>query len=149
MALDQPPTLQQVCIIEFKIGVLHFRTVADSAQGTSIISCYFPPGKPRNQAFAILAAGQPFGFIIGMILGGLLSQSGASWRAIFALEAGLGCLLSVIGWLVLPKDDLSRRYDKGLDIVGAVLSTAGLGILVYDLGYVSSVLIALLIQKEN
>lgn len=69
-----------------------------------------------------------------MILGGLLSESGASWRAIFALEAGLGCLLSVIGWLVLPEDDLSRRYDKGLDIVGAVLSTAGLGLLVYDLG---------------
>ena len=31
---------------------------------------------------------------------------------------------------------MSRRYDKGLDWVGAVLSTAGIGLLVYDLAYV-------------
>lgn len=37
--------------------------------GISIISSYFPPGKAKNQAFALLGAGQPIGYMIGMILG--------------------------------------------------------------------------------
>lgn len=39
--------------------------------GISIISSYFPPGKAKNQAFALLGAGQPIGYMIGMILGTL------------------------------------------------------------------------------
>ena len=35
-----------------------------------MISSYFPPGKAKNRAFSILGAGQPIGYIIGMILGG-------------------------------------------------------------------------------
>ncbi|KAI0075980.1 hypothetical protein K474DRAFT_1663636 [Panus rudis PR-1116 ss-1] len=116
------------------LGFIGIGPAANTPASISIISTYFPPGRAKNQAFAILGAGQPIGFIVGMILGGLLAQSKASWRSIFALEAGLGCLLCVIGWLVLPADDESKRYDKGLDWVGAVLSTAGLGLMVYDLG---------------
>ena len=40
-----------------------------SNAGISIISSYFPPGKPKNTAFAVLGAGQPIGYIVGMILG--------------------------------------------------------------------------------
>ena len=68
--------------------------------------------------------------------GGILSQSSASWRTIFWLQAGLGAVLCVLGWFVLPEDDMSTRYNMGLDWVGAVLSTAGLGMLVCDLAYV-------------
>lgn len=68
--------------------------------------------------------------------GGVLSDSSASWRTIFWLQAGLSSLLVVTGWLVLPRDETSMRYNKGLDWVGAVLSTAGLGLLVYDLACV-------------
>ena len=87
----------------------------------------------------MLGAGQPIGFIIGMILGGVLSQSSASWRTIFWLQAGLGAVLCVLGWFCLPEDDMSMRYNMGLDWVGAVLSTAGLGLLVCDLAYVAVV----------
>ena len=38
-------------------------------EGVSIIATYFPPGKAKNRAFSILGAGQPLGYIIGMILG--------------------------------------------------------------------------------
>ena len=42
---------------------------ANTPAGISIISSYFPPGKSKNTAFAVLGAGQPIGYIIGMILG--------------------------------------------------------------------------------
>lgn len=64
--------------------------------------------------------------------GGLLSQSPGSWRSIFWLQAGLGCVLVISGWFVLPNEDTSKRY-KGLDWIGALLSTAGFGLLTYDL----------------
>lgn len=121
--------------------------------GISIISSYFPPGKSKNRAFSILGAGQPLGYFFGMIIGayphngkhsialnsdplsgGFLAQSKASWRAIFWLQAGLGCGLCVMGWFVLPPDQEGKRYTKGLDWFGAFLSTSGLGLLVYDLG---------------
>jgi len=115
------------------IGMQGIGSAANTPSGISILSSHFPPGKAKNRAFSILGAGQAIGFIIGMILGGILAES-ASWRAIFWLQAGLGCLLCVVGWFVIPNDDPSRRYHKGLDVIGAVLSTAGLGLLVYDLG---------------
>ena len=43
--------------------------------GISIISSYFPPGKSKNTAFAVLGAGQPIGYIIGMILGAWICRS--------------------------------------------------------------------------
>lgn len=106
--------------------------------GISILSAHFAPGKSKNAAFAVVGAGQPIGYIVGLILGGVLSQSAASWRTIFYLQAGLGCLFCIVGWFVIPPDDRSRRYDLGLDLVGAFLSTAGLGLLVCDLAYVVS-----------
>ncbi len=68
-----------------------------------------------------------------MILGGILTESSASWRTIFWLQAGLSALLCVVGWFALPADDNTYRYTEGLDWVGALLSTAGLGMLVCDL----------------
>lgn len=129
----QLPTLQQVCRFISKLLAVTQRVSLLLFLGMSIISSHFPPGPAKGKAFAILGAGQPIGFIIGMILGGILSESSASWRTIFWLQAGLGSLLCVLGWFVLLMDEHSNRYTQGLDWVGAVLSTAGLGLLVCDL----------------
>ena len=47
----------------------HSVVLSNVLSGVSIISSYFPPGKWKNAAFAILGSGQPIGFIIGMIIG--------------------------------------------------------------------------------
>ncbi|TCD68852.1 hypothetical protein EIP91_009566 [Steccherinum ochraceum] len=109
-------------------------SAANTPAGIAMISSYFPPGKAKNRAFSILGAGQPIGYIVGLILGGILAQSSISWRAIYGLQAGLGLVLCVMGWIVLPADQAEKRYNKGLDWIGAILSTGGLGLLVYDLG---------------
>ncbi|KAI0341364.1 MFS general substrate transporter [Trametopsis cervina] len=115
------------------LGLLGIGSAAITPAGVSILSSHFPPGSARGRAFAVLGAGQPVGYIIGLILGGILSDSRASWRTIYFLEAGLAALLCVTGWFILPADDHSRRYTQGLDWIGALLSTSGLALLVYDL----------------
>ena len=95
----------------------------DKYPGISIISSHFAPGKAKNKAFAVLGAGQPIGYIVGMILGGILSETSASWRTIFWLQAGLACILCIVAWVALPPDNLSSRYTQGLDWVGALLRT--------------------------
>ncbi|KAL0952985.1 hypothetical protein HGRIS_007196 [Hohenbuehelia grisea] len=106
---------------------------ANTPAGIGLLSSYFPPGPKRNKAFGALGAGQPLGFIGGLILGGILTDSPATWRTIFFIQAGLGFLFVALGWLVLPKSQTTKRYTKGLDWGGAVLSTAGIGLLTYSL----------------
>lgn len=105
---------------------------ANTPAGIGIFSNYFPPGPKRNQAFGVLGAGQPVGFIMGLVLGGILTQSRVTWRAIFFIQAGLGFFFVVLGWIVLAKDS-TPLYTKGLDWGGAVLSTAGFGLMAYSL----------------
>ncbi|KAI0684208.1 major facilitator superfamily domain-containing protein [Cytidiella melzeri] len=115
------------------VGMIGVGSAANTPAGISILSSHFPPGPAKGRAFAVLGAGQPIGYIVGLILGGILSDTSASWRTIFWLQAGLAALLCVVGWFALPTDDNSRRYTQGLDWVGAILSTSGLALLVYDL----------------
>lgn len=84
----------------------------------------------------MLGAGQPIGFILGLVLGGILTQSRATWRAIFYFQAGLGVLFTALGWLALGEEKAEKKYTKGLDWGGALLSTAGVALLTYSLAYV-------------
>ncbi|KAK7461922.1 hypothetical protein VKT23_008353 [Stygiomarasmius scandens] len=113
---------------------------ANTPAGVSLFVKYFPPGPARNRAFGILGAGQPIGFIFGLILGGLLVESKATWRSIFYIQTGLAGLLVVLGLVVLEKETSNGRYyTKGLDWGGAALSTTGVGLLTYSLADSTSV----------
>ncbi|THV01071.1 MFS general substrate transporter [Dendrothele bispora CBS 962.96] len=107
---------------------------ANTPAGVSLFVHYFPPGPTRNRAFGILGAGQPIGFILGLVLGGLLVESSATWRCIFYIQTGLAGLLVALGLIVLDNDKSDRTYySKGLDWGGAILSTSGVGLLTYSL----------------
>ncbi|KAJ8522255.1 hypothetical protein ONZ45_g1154 [Pleurotus djamor] len=106
---------------------------ANTPSGIGLLSSYFPPGPKRNKAFGALGAGQPLGFIGGLIFGGILTDSRATWRSIFYIQAGLGFLFVALGWLVLPKTPPTHRYTKGIDWGGAILSMTGIGLLTYSL----------------
>lgn len=67
--------------------------------------------------------------------GGLLTETRATWRAIFFIQAGLGFFFVVLGWIVLAKQQTTPLYTKGLDWGGAILSTAGFGLMTYSLAY--------------
>ncbi|KAF5364394.1 hypothetical protein D9757_011905 [Collybiopsis confluens] len=112
---------------------------ANTPAGIRIFVSHFPAGPSRNKAFGILGAGQPLGFILGLVLGGVLIQSSATWRAIFYFQAGLALFFVLCGVFCLDKDQNTLgRYTKGLDFGGAFLSTAGIALLSYALADVPS-----------
>ncbi|KAJ6474476.1 major facilitator superfamily [Mycena vitilis] len=116
------------------VAMLGLGAATNTPAGIGIIISYFPPGPRRNTAFGVVGAGQPLGYILGLVLGGLLSQSHATWRAIFYVQAGLAALFVIIGFFYLDEEPADGAlYVKGLDWGGALLSTAGIGLLTYSL----------------
>ncbi|KAJ7146260.1 major facilitator superfamily domain-containing protein [Mycena epipterygia] len=131
------------------VALMGLGAAANTPSGLGLFSAFFPPGQlkkelkslkylstpgpKRNKAYGVLGAGQPLGFILGLILGGLLTQSRATWRAVFYMQSGLGVLFVVFGFVFLVKQPPTQRYTKGLDWGGALLSAAGIGLLTYSL----------------
>ncbi|KAJ7134992.1 major facilitator superfamily domain-containing protein [Mycena crocata] len=115
------------------VALMGLGAAANTPSGLGLFAAFFPPGAKRNKAYGVLGAGQPLGFILGLILGGILTQSRATWRAVFYLQAGLGVFFVVLGFVFLAKQPPTQRYNKGLDWGGAFLSTAGIGLLTYSL----------------
>ena len=68
----------------------------------SIISTSVEYGRPRNFGFACLGFSGPLGFLIGLVLGGVLVDS-VGWRPAFYLAAASSFLLCAIGFWVLPQ----------------------------------------------
>lgn len=118
------------------VALLGLGAAANTPAGIRLLTTHFAPGPRRNQAFGVLGAGQPIGFILGLVLGGILTQSRATWRAIFYFQAGLGVFFTVLGWLALGEEKPEKKYTKGLDWGGALLSSAGVALLTYSLAYV-------------
>ncbi|MFC5816935.1 DHA2 family efflux MFS transporter permease subunit [Nonomuraea harbinensis] len=95
----------------------------------ALIGVIFPSGPPRNRAFAAWAASYGVSSALGLLLGGALTD-GPGWRWIFFVNLPIGVVLLVLTMLFVPADQPRRRHHR-FDIVGAVTSTAGIGLLVY------------------
>jgi MFS family permease len=102
----------------------------------SLVTSYFPHGRRRNMAFATMGGGQALGFAVGLVLGGVLSDSPASWRGAFYIAAGINTIVLLVTFFGLPK--LARdepftwsRLAVEIDWTGAILLSASLGLLSY------------------
>ncbi|KAJ6601340.1 major facilitator superfamily domain-containing protein [Mycena vulgaris] len=115
------------------VALMGLGAAANTPSGLGLFAASFPPGPKRNKAYGVMGAGQPLGFILGLILGGVLTQSRATWRAVFYMQSGLGVIFVVLGFVFLVKQPTTRRYTKGLDWGGALLSAVGIGLLTYSL----------------
>jgi EmrB/QacA subfamily drug resistance transporter len=95
----------------------------------SIITNIFPAHE-RPKAIAIWAAVAGMGVAIGPVAGGWLIEH-TDWRGIFLfnLPAVLVCLVAALVLVPESRDESARRVD----VVGAVLSVAGLAALVWAL----------------
>lgn len=120
--------------------------------GTGILGESLPQSKFRNGAFATLGAGQPLGFIIGLIFGGLF---GHKYEVIYCINAAAAALFGALASTCLPRDGemviLSTAFSNedhehigvprraaplmAFDWTGAVLSTVGLILLTLGVAF--------------
>lgn len=95
----------------------------------SIIKVVFPP-EERGRAIAIWAGGAAVGIPLGPVVGGFLLEH-FSWSSVFWINVPV-VTMALAGVLLLIPESRDGTGAK-LDIVGALLSTAGLATLVYAL----------------
>jgi len=118
---------------------IHQLIVARAAQGLgaallvpgslAIISSAFPENE-RGRAIGTWSGFSAITTAIGPVIGGWLIEH-LSWRAIFFINVPIALLIIVISLWRVPES--SDKESKGLDWLGAILVTFGLGALVYGL----------------
>ncbi|NGO73812.1 MFS transporter, partial [Streptomyces boncukensis] len=94
----------------------------------ALITVRFPAGPARVRALALWGASAAVGGAVGVLAGGVLTQT-AGWRAVLFVNVpfvALGLLAAVRG---VPADERHAATPR-LDIAGALLATAGTSTLV-------------------
>src|SRR5215472_9441618 len=97
----------------------------------SILTTSFPGGRDRIKAIGAWSGTIPLASVFGVMLGGLLSQ-GPGWRWVFFVNVPVAVVVTVAAFRLLPGEP-GRARVRNFDVVGAILSTAGMLTLVYAL----------------
>jgi EmrB/QacA subfamily drug resistance transporter len=100
-----------------------------SPAALSIVSTTFAEGAERAKALGVWAAIAIGGSAVGLILGGVLTQS-LSWPWIFFVNVPVGVVTFLLSFRLVPEsrdEEAERHYDLG----GAVTVTGGLMSLVF------------------
>ncbi|MFD9910940.1 MFS transporter [Streptomyces sp. NPDC059063] len=98
--------------------------------GMSLLTTTFPEGPQRDRALGISGTLLSLGFTIGMVLGGVLTDT-LGWRSTMGLLTVFALLVLPLAPGLLPESRTPER--PRLDIPGAVTVTGGLLSLIYAL----------------
>jgi len=91
-----------------------------SPTALALIATTFPKGPARNAATAIFAAMTGIGSVMGLIVGGALTE--VSWRWAFLINIPIGLLMIRLARKTLRE---TQRERLKLDAAGAILATLG------------------------
>lgn len=119
---------------------------------------YEKPSPRKNRAFACFSAGNPVGFVVGALIGGIATDI-ASWRAPFFVITVIYFFITIAAWFTTPHDaeqslgGFNLETLKKMDWLGAFLAVAGLAMFTAAFtlapdaghGWASSYVIALLV----
>lgn len=131
------------------IQIIVFRTLLGIAvsmclpTAVSLTTNTFPRGNWRNIAFASIGMGQPIGYSVGLILGGVFTDT-IGWRWGFYASAIINCFISICALWALPSvhrpavKPWTRQLKEDIDWIGALILSIALGILLYVLAMTTS-----------
>lgn len=131
------------------IQIIMFRTCLGVAMSmclpttVSLIVNTFPRGHWKNTAFAMNGMAQPLGYALGLVLGGVFTDT-IGWRWSYWIMAMVNFCVSVIALWSLPEihhpstKKWTRQLLEDVDWVGVVSLSIALSILMYVLAMVTS-----------
>jgi MFS family permease len=97
----------------------------------SIVNTMFAEGAARNRALAVWGGAGAAGLVIGVLLGGLLTQL-LGWEAVFLVNVPLAALTAAGAFWLVPPDG-PRVSDRSFDLPGAISATVGITLLIFAL----------------
>ena len=103
-----------------------------SPTALSLVTTEFEEGPARTRAFAVYAAVSGAGAALGLLLGGVLTEF-LDWRWVLFVNVPIGAVLVVGAYLYLHESE--RQRNVRIDVVGALLSIAGMVGVVYGFIY--------------
>lgn len=89
-----------------------------SPTGLALVATTFPKGPARNFATAVFAAMTAVGSVMGLVVGGALTE--VSWRLAFLVNVPIGLVMMYLARTALRE---TNRERMKLDATGAVLAT--------------------------
>ncbi len=100
-----------------------------SPTALALVAATFSEGPERNRAMGVYSAMSGAGGAIGVLLGGVLTNS-FSWRWVLFVNVPIGVAVVLAAPKALPETD---REPGRLDLPGALTATSGMSLLVYGL----------------
>jgi DHA2 family methylenomycin A resistance protein-like MFS transporter len=97
----------------------------------AIISATFDDPRERATAIGVWSSGSGLALAVGPAIGGLLTDA-IGWRSVFLLNVPIALLAVMLGMRFIPVIPRSRARSR-FDWIGAVLITAGVGVLTFGL----------------
>ncbi len=89
-----------------------------SPTGLALVATTFPKGPARNAAMAVFAAMTAIGSVMGLVVGGALTE--VSWRLAFLVNVPIGLVMIYLARTALRE---TNRERMKLDATGAMLAT--------------------------
>ncbi|MDX3537051.1 MFS transporter [Streptomyces sp. MB09-01] len=97
----------------------------------AIINTAFVEGRARNRALGIWGGSGAAGLVIGVLLGGLLTQV-FGWEAVFFVNVVLAGPALLLAFVVIPRDG-GRERGRTFDLPGALSVSFGVTLIVFAL----------------
>ncbi|WDV53928.1 MFS transporter [Streptomyces coeruleorubidus] len=99
----------------------------------ALITVNYPQGAPRSRALGLWGAAGAAGGAVGVLVGGLLTDW-TGWRSVMLVNVPVVAAALAVVRPAVPADDRSAGGPRPrLDVVGALLATAGTALLVLEL----------------
>lgn len=107
----------------------------------SLIAQHVPSGRRRNIGFACTGLSMPLGFVVGLVLGGVLVDT-IGWRSGFYICGSIMLFQVLTGLRVIPAQDTPHdvwtRVRTEVDWIGAMIACTALAMFSYVLAVIST-----------